>query len=1134
MRKRFTFWLGSSSLTLALCCPYLSGAQNYHSAGAQLVANFTVEQNETVTLKDVLIALRASHGIQFSYKSDIAQDLELKVPASLSEGKDVEVILTKVLERRDLKFKKVKDVYIIYKDAKTGSMQKTSFIRLDEGASVKQAELTVTGTVTDEKGVALPGVTAVLKGTSIGTSTNLDGSFSLSVPDGSGTLVFSFIGYKTKEEPIKNRASVNISLEPDTKALEEVVVVGYGTQKKSDVTGSVASVSSEEIQRVPVTSMAQTLQGRVAGVQVTQASNAPGGGVSIRIRGGNSIKGGNEPLYVVDGYPLYNENGASINPNDIESIDILKDASATAIYGSRGANGVVLITTKRGKAGKSTISFDTYYGVQEVQKKIPLLNAQEYAKLANEAIMNANQYIADPSQHKELRFTPEEIAEMGEGTDWQDEIFRKASVQNYQLTFTGGDEKTRYAISGNYYRQNGIVINSMFERASVRFNFDRNISDKLKIGNNFTVSRIRQNLAPTDADGGSGASTVYSALNFSPTVPVYNPDGTLVMDNVAGGIRIPNPVGIATETVNEDLRTRFLGNIFADYEFFKGLNLRVSLGANASFNKDNDYVPRTILSGLQVGGRASVGSSQFTEWQNTNTLTYNTTFNEKHNLNVLLGFELLQNNYEDVRTNTQNYANDILLYNNIGSAGTTNPGSSNFFSASLVSYFARANYDFGGKYLLTATTRVDGSSKFGAGNKYAVFPSGSVAWRVSEEEFLKDVAYLSELKFRTSYGLSGNQEIGQYQSLAALGVQSYNYGGLLNIGFGPNRIANPDLRWETTAQFDAGVDISLFKNRVSVTADYYVKNTRDLLLDVPLPITSGYSTALKNLGKIRNTGFEFGLNTINIDKSDFRWSTNFNIATTRNEVIDLGDITEFPAGEASGHLQLANSGLVRVGQPIGIFYGLVTDGIFQNEEEIRNSAQKNARPGDRRYKDLDNNGTINANDRTIIGRAQPKFYGGMTNNFSFKGFELSVFLQGVYGNDIFNINRFELESLTGISNQTRDVLDRWTPTNPSNTIPRANAVGNAYQISDRQIEDGSFLRVKNITLSYNLPASVAQAARLTGARVYVAANNYFTFTNYSGYDPEVSRFGQNTLSLGSDYGSYPGSKNITVGVNLTL
>ncbi|MDQ4141572.1 MAG: SusC/RagA family TonB-linked outer membrane protein, partial [Bacteroidota bacterium] len=690
---------------------------------------------------------------------------------------------------------------------------------------------TITGKVASASGEALPGVTVLLKGTNIGTATGPDGTYSLSVPETKGTLVFSFVGYTTQEKTFSGPDPINITLTDDAKALQELVVVGYGTQKKSDVTGSVASVSTEEIQRVPVTSMAQTLQGRVAGVQVTQASHSPGGGVSIRIRGGNSIQGGNEPLYVVDGYPLYNENGATINPNDIESIDILKDASATAIYGSRGANGVVLITTKRGKAGKSTISFDTYYSVQKVQKTLPLLNAREYAELVKEANENVGKPVpaafADPSIY-------------GEGTNWQDEIFRTAPTQNYQLTFTGGDDKTRYAISGNYFNQQGVIINSKFERGSLRFNFERNLTPKLKIGNNLTVARTRSNRVPTDGSGGSSLSAVYSALNFSPTVPVYNPDGSLVIDNVAGGIKISNPVGVTSEVINMNIGSRFLGNVYADYEFFKGLNLRVSLGANAQISKNNDYIKRTIFNGVGTNGSGSVGMSQFTEWQNTNTLTYNKTFNEKHGLNLLLGFEMLGNRFESVLANTQNYSNDILLYNNLGSAGTTLTGASSTTQGNLISYFARANYDFAGRYLFTATTRVDGSSKFGAGNKYAVFPSGSVAWRLSEEEFMKGIGYLNELKIRTSYGLSGNQEIGQYQSLAALGVQNYNYGGTQNIGFGPSRIANPDLKWETTAQFDAGLDISLFQNRISITADYFIKNTRDLLLNVPLPITSGY------------------------------------------------------------------------------------------------------------------------------------------------------------------------------------------------------------------------------------------------------------------------------------------------------
>ncbi|GAB3915605.1 SusC/RagA family TonB-linked outer membrane protein [Larkinella terrae] len=981
----------------------------------------------------------------------------------------------------------------------------------------------VSGKVTGTGGDAIPGANVVVKGTTTGTSTDAQGRFSLNAPS-DGTLVISSLGFASLEVNIGGRSQLTVTLAEDQKALEEVVVVGYGTQRKSDVTGSLSSVTSKDIKAVPVTGVGQALQGRAAGVQVTQASNAPGGGVTIRIRGGNSINAGNEPLYVIDGFPVYNESGANLNPNDIESMEILKDASATAIYGSRGANGVVLITTKRGKSGQNRIEFETYYGIQQVRKKLPMLNATEYATLVNEANTNVGRAPV---------FTNEQIAGFGAGTNWQDEIFRKAPIQNYQLTASGGSDKTRYAVSANYLNQQGIIINSKYDRASFRFNFDHKINDRFNIGTSLNVIRSRNNAVPTDADGGSSGTVVYSALNFSPTQPVYNPDGTLVVFNTPGRIQIGSPVAQALGTYNLTVGTRMIGSVFADYKIIPGLTFRTSFGADVNYSKRSLYLSRNTATGTQLSGQASIINNQSSTWLNENTLTYNKTFGNVHNLTLLAGYTMQGNRYESVEARSQGFANDILTYENLGSASTALVPASSASNWQLNSYIGRANYDYSGKYLLTATVRADGSSRFGASNKWAVFPSASVAWRLSEEDFLKGNRVVNDLKLRVSYGLSGNQEITQYQSLATLGTQNANFNNTVVIGIGPSRVANPDLRWETTAQADVGIDVGLLSNRITLTADYYNKKTTDLLLSVPLPYVSGYASALQNLGSIRNQGFELGINSTNVNGA-FKWTTAFNIAANRNKVLNLGDQTEFASGDASGHLQLPNSGLVRVGEQIGLFYGYQSSGIFQTQAEVDGSAQKTAKPGDRRYVDQNGDGAINASDRVILGYAQPKFFGGLTNTFSYKGVELSIFMQGTSGNSIFNINRFEQESLTGVSNQSAETLNRWTPTNPSNTIPRANAVGNAYVLSSRQIEDGSYLRVKNINLSYTLPSALVSKAKLYNVKVYVSAQNWITFTNYSGFDPEVNRFGQSTLSQGSDYGSYPGNKMILAGLNIGL
>lgn len=983
-------------------------------------------------------------------------------------------------------------------------------------------DFTVSGKVMDEKGESLPGVSVLLKDTKIGTTTDSEGVFSLNIPGQNGVLIFSVIGSVSQEVVINGPVTLTIKLLTDSKALDGVIVVGYGTQRKSDLTGSISSISESEIKKVPIASVGQALQGRAAGVQVTQTSQKPGGSVSVRIRGGNSLQGGNEPLYVIDGFPVYNESGPSINPNDIASIEILKDASATSIYGSRGANGVVLITTKRGKAGKSTINFESYYGMQQVRKTLPLLNAREYATLFNEAYTNDG---------RPAVFRQSYIDSLGEGTNWQNEVFRSAPVQNYQLSFTGGSDKTQYSISANYFNQAGIVINSDFKRASFRINLDTKITDKFKIGTNLSLTSGNENEVLTDVQGGRAGSVINAALVINPILPVYNPDGSYVLENDRGTI-VGNPVASAKEIKNNNRTLRLLGNVLGEYAFTRDLTGRVSLGTNINNVETDYYASRNSVLGASQNGVGRISNARNEQWLNENTLTYNKRLTDKHKLNILLGFTMQGAKNSNFSASAQNFANDILADNNLGAASQANFPASGANSWGLLSYLTRVNYNFSEKYLLTATARVDGSSRFGEDNKYGFFPSASFAWRIIEEDFLKNNTFLSDLKLRTSYGITGNQEISQYQSLAALNASGYVFNNSRVVGYNISRFANPNLKWETTGQFDVGLDIGFLQNRITLTTDFYYKKTKDLLLNVTLPWTSGFVQTLENLGQVENKGVELAIHSENLTGA-FSWNTNFNISANRNKVINLGSIQEFfPAGNIDALLKITNMGIVRVGEPLGQFYGLLADGIFQNQREVDVSAQKTAKPGDRRYVDLNNDGVINGNDRSIVGNAQPKFIGGITNTFSYKGVELSVFLQGVYGNDILNINRFELEQLNGFTNTSKNTLNRWTPTNPSTTIPRASLSGSAYNLSNIQVEDGSYLRAKSISIAYNLPAAISNKANLKNAKIYVSALNLFTITNYSGYDPEVSRFGQNNLLQGADYGSYPGMKSIMVGLNL--
>ncbi|MCY7350633.1 MAG: TonB-dependent receptor, partial [Cytophagaceae bacterium] len=1004
----------------------------------------------------------------------------------------------------------------------------------------------VSGQVTDELAAPLPGVSVLLKTTTNGTITDNQGRYTLNLPtDGEGTLVFSSVGYLNQEVPVNNKTTLNVRLVADVKSLGEVIVVGYGTQKKRDITGSIASISAAEVKAVPVLNAAQALQGRAAGVQVSQTDASPGGNVRVRIRGGNSIQAGSDPLYVIDGFAGAGDLN-SINPGDIESIEILKDASATAIYGARGANGVVLITTKRGKAGQSNVDFETYYGWQQVGKKLDLLNGQQYATLVNEAITNDNLYAAANNQ-KPPFFTADQIAGFGAGTDWQDQIYQTAPMQNYQLTLSGGEAKTRYALSGNYFNQQGVVKNSGFGRGSLRLNLDREINTKFSVGTSLVISRSVRNAISANTSGSiSDPSVTQSALNISPTQPVYDANGNYNR-NLPGLQPVENPLALAIEPISKSQSDRVLANGFVNYAILKNLTLRVSGGVDVINSKFPSYVPVTIQSAQGGGGIARLGHSEHYSWISENTLTYVRDFGRGSSLNVLAGFTQQSTRSESMNVEVRGFATDDLLYNSLQTGSDFRQPTSGADAWSLKSYIGRINYALRDKYLFTVTGRADGASRFAKNNKWGFFPSGAVAWRLSEEAFLKGIKAISELKIRVSYGLTGNQEIGSYSSIAALGTAPYVFGTTLATGLFPTRVANPDLRWEQSGQLDVGLDVGLWNDRITVTLDYYDRKTTNLLLGRPLPQITGYSALVQNIGSIDNRGVELSINSRNLTGSrstgsrstgSLKWTTSLNLSTNRNRVLDLGTNVQgvsnvIFSGGGSSHLALPNVGIVQVGQPLGSFYGLVTDGIFQSLEEVKAGFQPNAKPGDQRYKDLNGDKKVDNSDRTIIGSAQPKFFYGLTNTFNYRGFDLNVFVQGVSGASVFNLNRVELESLNGTVNNTTAVLNRWTPTNPSNTIPRATS-SVSIQASDRYVEDASYLRLKNIALGYSLPTGLLQSVRLRSARFYVSAQNFLTLTRYSGYDPEVnSRAGSNT-NLGADYGSYPYAKTITVGLNLGL
>jgi TonB-linked SusC/RagA family outer membrane protein len=1006
----------------------------------------------------------------------------------------------------------------------------------------QQQQKTITGKVTDTSGQPLPGATVVVKGTTIGTVSDADGNYSLSNVPPDATLVFSFVGMETQEINVGSRTRIDVTLQEEAIALQEVVAVGYGTMRKSDLTGAVSSVKSDEISATPITSIDQGLGGKAAGVLVTQTSGMPGAVASIRVRGSSSLQGGNEPLYVIDGFPVYGGSGfgntggntrysalSTINPRDIESIEVLKDASATSIYGSRAANGVVLITTKKGKQGTDRITFGASYGIQNVVKKIDVMNALQYAELVNEAYTNdgLSPYY-DEEEMKKIRLNPK-------GTDWQNEIFRTAPTQNYELTFSGGDQKTTYAVSLNYAAQEGVIINSNFKRYGGRINLERKILSNLNVGTHLNMNKTIANAVRTDVGGQEGVVT--AAMKFNPILPVYENKelNKYTLVNLPG-ILLGNPVASANETVRKNQANRVIGDIFAEWEIIPDLKAKVSFGTDFFDSKFDTFIPDNILESNGTSS-ATINSGFSTSWLNENTLSWNKKINEMHNISILGGITFQRNNDEGVRASSQNFVNNTLKQNALQTGAVYNQPSSSNTQWSLISYLGRVNYNLKDRYLFTISGRADGSSRFGKNNKYAFFPAGAFAWRVSEENFMKKQDAFSNLKLRLSYGITGNQEIGLYNSLPTLSNTNYTFGRSVVTGFFPNKIPNPDLKWEKTAQFDIGLDMGFFNNRLNITTDYYSKKTTDLIYDVSIPFVSGFSTSLLNSGSIKNQGIELAIQSDNL-RGEFEWTTNFNISFNKNKIIELGGEKYKDVGSSDGHLKTGQVHRLIVGKPVGLFYGYVFDGIFQNEAELAAGPKSPTNwIGGRRYKDISGpdgkpDGIVDATyDRTVIGDPNPDFFGGLTNTFYYKGFEVNLFMQYSYGNDLFNYNAMELTLPSGGQNVYADLVNRWTPANPSNKYPKATTNRSAV-FSSAYIEDASYLKIKTITLAYMFPN--LSSKHVSDLKLYISGNNLFTFTKYRGYDPEVSYRGVTNLEMGEDFGGYPQVKSVLLGISFNI
>ncbi|MGS2741446.1 SusC/RagA family TonB-linked outer membrane protein [Sinomicrobium sp. M5D2P17] len=1000
-----------------------------------------------------------------------------------------------------------------------------------------QAQITVSGTVSDAMG-PLPGANILVKGTTNGTQTDFDGNYTLSDVPEDAVLVFSYIGYKNNEVSVDGKTSINVTLQEDTQALDEVVVVGYGTQRRSDVTGSVSTVSSKSLQEAPVTNPEQALAGRAAGVNVSTNSGRPGGNTNVRIRGNNSINASNSPLYVVDGVI-----GAGpinyLNPNDIESMEVLKDASATAIYGARGANGVIIITTKRGNKDGGRVSYDTFLSIGELSNRLDVLNAEEFLQVEMNSYNNAQKY--DPTGWAEGKYTNPMDYRTDRNlfdangnplydTDWQKEAMRTAVTQNHNLSFTGGNEDTSYGVFLNYADQEGIVKESYLKRYSGRFVLDSQVKEWLKISGGMTFNHIEENRV----DGSVGGLTpLRMVVETLPIIPVQYENGTWGSNadypNMEGG---ENPVNLLKNRKNIHKTQSLLGDISATMNLAEGLELKTSLGVNIQNIQENWYSGKDLRQlSADYDGEAWAQNTRTNYWQFENYLTYTKEFNEDHRLTALAGLGWQQWDFFRSRGGSRGFTDDFYEWNNLEVGANPITPTSNTEKWAMNSYFARVNYSLMNKYLFTVTGRLDGSSKFGQDQKRAFFPSAAFAWKISEEDFLKDSHGLSNLKFRTSYGETGNSEIGVYQSLASMSSNTAILGGERASGVGIGTLTNPDLKWEKTAQFDAGLEFGFFDNRIKLETDFYYKKTTDMLLDAPVPTSSGYSSIYTNIGSMENKGFEITLNTVNIQTEDFEWTTAFNISINKNEILALGaaDDDIFP-----GPWFLSNTNVLRVGESVGSFYGLKREGTW-GANEAAEASRYDKLPGDIKHTDINGDGQINDSDRVILGNGYADGFGALYNTFRYKNFDLTLDLQFMYGNDILNLSKHSGEDRTGQANSYATVLNGWTPDNQNTMIAENRPANSTYTstVDSRMVEDGSFIRGRNLIVGYNFPSDVLDKFKLGRLRVYASLQNFFLITDYSGYDPEVTTYGD-SFAQGITFFDYPKPRTYTVGLNVSF
>ena len=1126
---------------LALLC--FSLASGYSAYAQKVTINL-----QNVKLEKVFDAITKQTGLSVAYsRPTVNPDQNVSISATNEELGDV---LKRLFAGTNVAFE-IGEEKIYLKDGKTSS-----------NGSQQVKKKNVSGVIVDTNGEPVIGASVLVKGTTNGTITDMDGKFTINdVPENS-TLDISYIGYKTMTLKATDKNLSRLVLHEDTEVLDEVVVVGYGVQRKRDVSTAVSSVKAEALANNPASDFRQALVGKMPGVQVTTPSGNPEGSVSIRVRGISTVNAGSDPLYIVDGVPM--ERGfANMNTNDIESIEVLKDASAAAIYGSRGSNGVVLITTKKGTSEKLTVQYDGYYGIQNVSKKLPMMNAYQFAEFARDGHNNA--YLAevpgaspdDPNSVRPQSYhqIPAELFPYLEGqpgltdTDWQDAIFRTANTTGHNISLSGKANSVNYFVSGNYMNKEGIIINSDFKKYSMRMNIDGKYK-RLKFGVNFAPSYSTSN--SVDASGAGGI--VQSALMMPPVWPVYNEDGSY---NYQGNgywrigtdyqhNEVLNPVAMANLQSNVTDRMSIIGKVYAELELYKGLTYKISFGGDY-YGAHNDKYRQSALPlkgknyyDMPSNPEGYSSSSFYFNWLIENQLTYNTTINEKHNLTAILVQSAQKETFKSNNVTATDYPNDYIQ---TISGGTVTKGYSEKSQWSIASYLARVQYSFSGKYMLSGAIRTDGSSRFGKNNRWGYFPSASAAWRITEENFFKEqtaLSFINDLKLRLSYGVTGNFQIGNYEHLATMSLDNYILGtgqGLLSYGYKPDNIEREDLSWEKNKMVNAGVDVQMFNGLLGFTVDYYNTNTSDMLLSVPVPLITGYSTSLMNIGKVNNRGWEIGLSSQKHISDDFGYSFNANWSKNINEVKALG-----PSNApiiSSGSVEHAYY-ITEVGKPIGNYYLLVQDGIFETEEDLKKYPHfENTKVGDFRFVDVDGDGVLDLDkDRTVCGNYMPKFTYGFGGKLWYKGFDLDINFQGVFGNKILNLNRRYIDNMEGNVNGTTIALDRWqSEDQPGNgQVNKANRKQTGYngRTSTWHLEDGSYLRLQNVSLGYTLPKKWTNRFYVEKLRLYVSGQNLATFTKYSGYNPEVNARPDNALTPGEDYGTYPLARTFMFGINVTL